>query len=448
MHSLLKILSTRRLPILTYTIIVFSSAVAIAQTPSSTVLDPFKNGAAAWTRTLFGYAQTLFGLLAAIEIAWTAIILTLEKHDLQAWVASYVKKIMWLGIFYFILTQGDTITGAIIHSFEAAGQQASGAGALAPDSVMGHGFEIMMELLSSAKDKGFLGQPLTITSVLLTLTALTVMVSYLFITIQFVVAKVESYIVISAGVIFLGFGGSRWTVAYVERYIGLAIATGIRLLCLYVIIGLGDQLATIWTGQAATIASLDFADTVSTVFSIACGSVIYAAVCWTVPKIVSSLIGGSPNLTGGDVVATAATLGAAAAGTAALGVGAVATIANGGTAAAGGAAGAGGAMSASQAAGLGTAGTSQMSASFATSASVGASQAPTVAGAFSSSQGPSMTAASATSGASHPSYVSPPPSTSQPTSSGPGSSPTQGQAQPVTQSPQQTSQGTRSTSSP
>src|SRR5260370_39729778 len=290
MSLLLKILSRRRLRVVTYAVVVFSSAVALAQTPSSDVLDPFKNGAGAWTRTLFFYAQALFGLLAAIEIAWTAIILTLEKHDLQAWVASYVKKIMWLGIFYFILTQGDSITGAIIHSFESAGQQAGGAGALAPDSVLGHGFEIMIELLSSAKDKGFLGQPLTITSLLLTLTALTVMVSYLFITIQFVVAKVESYIVISAGVIFLGFGGSRWTVAYVERYIGLAIATGIRLLCLYLIIGLGDKLASTWTAQAGTIGSLGFADTVSIVFSIAGCSVIYSVSRCTVPTSASSFI--------------------------------------------------------------------------------------------------------------------------------------------------------------
>jgi len=48
-------------------------------------------------------------------------------------------------------------------------------------------------------------------------------------TIQFLVAMVESYIVVAAGFIFLGFGGSRWTVPYAERYIGLAVSNGVKI---------------------------------------------------------------------------------------------------------------------------------------------------------------------------------------------------------------------------
>ena len=57
-------------------------------------------------------------------------------------------------------------------------------------------------------------------------------------------------------------------------------------------------------------------------------TLIYAAVCWTAPKLVGSIMGGSPSLTGGDLIAT----GVAAA---AAGLTAVAALASGGAAAAG-----------------------------------------------------------------------------------------------------------------
>ena len=43
------------------------------------------------------YANTLFGLLAVIEFAWSAAVMILEKSDLQSWTAALVRKIMWIG---------------------------------------------------------------------------------------------------------------------------------------------------------------------------------------------------------------------------------------------------------------------------------------------------------------------------------------------------------------
>jgi len=51
-----------------------------------------------------------------------------------------------------------------------------------------------------------------------------VLASYIIITLHYVVTKLEAIIVMSAGYIFLGFGGSRWTSPYFERYISLQSA--------------------------------------------------------------------------------------------------------------------------------------------------------------------------------------------------------------------------------
>jgi type IV secretion system protein TrbL len=139
----------------------------------------------------------------------------------------------------------------------------------------------------------------------------------------------------------------------VERYIGLAVNVGVRLMVLYLLIGLGQTFATQWETRAASIQYTSAG--VQTAFGLLGSTLIYAAVCWTAPKLVGSIMGGSPSLTGGDLIATgvaaaAAGLTAAAAlasgGAAAAGalaeVGAATAVAGGGGAAAGGAAAGGG----------------------------------------------------------------------------------------------------------
>ncbi len=82
-----------------------------------------------------------------------------------------------------------------------------------------------------------------------------IVVSYTLITINFIVTLVESYLVVSVGFIFLGFGGSRWTAPYTERYIGLAVSIGIKILLLYCLISAGFGLTLGWIDEAQSIAA-------------------------------------------------------------------------------------------------------------------------------------------------------------------------------------------------
>ena len=68
------------------------------------------------------------------------------------------------------------------------------------------------------------------------LAACIVLASYIIITLHYVVTKLEAIIVMSAGYIFLGFPGSRWTSPYFERYISLAVP-GVRLMLIYLMLG-------------------------------------------------------------------------------------------------------------------------------------------------------------------------------------------------------------------
>jgi type IV secretion system protein TrbL len=178
-----------------------------------------------------------------------------------------------------------------------------------------------------------------------------IFLAYVVITLTFIMATVESYVVMSAGLIFLGFGASRWTVPYTERYISLVVSTGVRLMVLYMIIGLGQTLSTTWVQEASQIA-LSTAG-LQSLFGLLASVIVFMALAWQVPKLASSVLQGSLQMgssdliapamsaavTAGTIAAVAATGGAAlAGGAAALGAGGAAA----GGSAAGGAAGAGG----------------------------------------------------------------------------------------------------------
>ena len=325
------------------------AGLAFAQTASapSKILDQYRNQRTYWFTNVWPFANTLFGLLAIIEFAWSAAVMLLEKADMQSWTAALIRKIMWLGAFYALLVYGRWWIPAIVSSFEQIGQTASGTGPLAPSDVFVRGLNIGGALMDSASSSAFF----TNTGVCLALVfaaALTVL-SFTAITIQFVVAMVESYIIVAAGIIFVGFGGSRWTAPYVERYIGLGVSIGVKIMLLYLLIGSGMSLSLDWMDAAQAVGTSS--KPAMSAFEIMGASLIFMMLCWQIPKLFAAVLGGSPALSGGDLVAAGGTVAAGAlmlGSAAAAGAGALA-----GAAGAGAGAGAGGGGGASAGAGAG-----------------------------------------------------------------------------------------------
>jgi len=312
--------------ILIVVVLLIATAVAHAQGPSSvngpsSILDEYKGLQNAWITKLLGAAQRLFFLLAGIEVAWSFTLLAIEKADFQALTATIVRKIMWIGIFYAILLYGVTPGGggwipAIIDSFHILGQNASSVGPLGPSAIVGFGVNMCVDLLYSLKGADFLTS--FASSLALVFCAVIIFVAYLAIAIQFVVAMVESYLVIGAGVIFLGFGGSRWTAAYVERYIAYAVSVGMKILVLYLLVGAGMTVSQGWIQVAQNAATST--DPARTGFDLAAAAVMFLCVCWMSPKISSAMLGGVASMSGGDLAGVGMGVGLAA-----VGAGVVAT---------------------------------------------------------------------------------------------------------------------------
>ena len=308
-------------------VLLSAAALAHAQGPNSvnspsSILDEYKGLQNAWITKLLGAAQRLFFLLAGVEVAWSFTLLAIEKADFQALTATIVRKIMWIGIFYAILLYGVTPGGggwipAIINSFHILGQSASSVGPLGPSAIVGFGVNMSVDLLYSLKGADFLTG--FASSMALVFCAVVIFIAYLAIAIQFVVAMVESYLVIGAGVIFLGFGGSRWTAAYVERYIAYAVSVGMKILVLYLLVGAGMTVSQGWIAVAQTAATST--DPARTGFDLAAAAVMFLCVCWMSPKISSAMLGGVASMSGGDLTGVGMGVGMAAVGAGVLATG-------------------------------------------------------------------------------------------------------------------------------
>jgi type IV secretion system protein TrbL len=290
------------------TFVAISTRFAFAQgsviNGPTNIINQYRSVETAWLTTAAGYANRLFGILALIEFAWTGVILVLDKTDLQGWTSTLIRRMMFIGAFFAVLQFGTTWIPSIIDSFVTVGQVASGVSTLSPSGILARGLEITGDLLVGAAQSGWLAA--FGTALCMVFAALLSFLAFLGLSIQFVVATVESYLVIGAGFLFLGFGGSRWTAPYVERYIAYAVSTGVKIMLIYLLIGAGYIVSGSWVTAAQNIANST--QPATDALDIAASAVILLMICWNAPKLAAAILGGAPALTGGDAVATGGAL--------------------------------------------------------------------------------------------------------------------------------------------
>ena len=284
-------------------LVVVFAGVASAQpsTMPGDILTAYR-GARAPAVAVFGrYAGRLFRALALVEMAWVGVLLVLERTDLQGFTAGLLRKLLVLFAFFWLLQNGVDFSDRIMNSLTQIGQETAGLPpgvGVSPGNVFYRGVEIAVNMATSSAITGFLINPAL--SAVVIISCLLVFLSFCVVTVNLIMAMVESYIVVSAGLIFLGFGGNTITRPYVERYFALSVAVGVKLMILYVVVGIGNVLSAGWAAEAATLSTSLFPYQLC--LDMLGGSIIFAVVAWGVPKFAASLLSGSPAFSGGDII--------------------------------------------------------------------------------------------------------------------------------------------------
>jgi type IV secretion system protein TrbL len=279
------------------------------------LLDLVRQSAETWDGKLRGYAKTLFWLLASIQFIWTFFPLVFKQADFGEIVGELIRFIMVIGFFYALLMFSAEWGKAVIDSFREAGANAAGLGTkgLKPGDI----FATAVDLANTV---GNVETWNPLTAFMIALSALVVLLCFSFIAAFMGLTLIESYVVINASTLFMGFGASQWTREYALAIVRYAVSVGAKLFVLTLIVGLIVDSAKAWA--AAYNSNADDAS----MWTMVGLSLVCAYLAKTLPELVAGMISGSSSGGGSSLGAMASTALAAAAA-------AVATVATAGAAA-------------------------------------------------------------------------------------------------------------------
>ncbi len=304
------------------------------------------------------YIDAGFGLLSG-EVAFIATTLIVIDVTLAAlfwsWgadddiMARLIKKTLFVGVFAYLISNWNGLAKIVYESFAGLGLLASGSGLppedlLRPGKVAQIGLDASLPLLESVSDLlGWVSFFENFIQIICLLFAWAlILLAFFLLAIQLFVTLIEFKLTTLAGFVLIPFGLFGKSAFMAERVLGNVISSGIKVLVLAVIIGIGSTLFSTFTqGFGGEIPTIDEAMTIVLAALSLLGLGIFA------PGIANGIVSGGPQLSagaavgttmaaGGMVAAGVATSGMAAAGGSAI-LGRTAAAARGGASMAAGA---------------------------------------------------------------------------------------------------------------
>ena len=321
------------------------------------------------------YIDSGFGLLGG-EVAFIATTLIVIDVTLAAlfwsWnadddiIARLVKKTLFVGVFAYLIGNWNNLAKIVFDSLAGLGLKASGTSFTAqdlmrPGKVAQTGLDAARPLLDSISDLmgwvAFFENFIQIACLLFAWAL--VILAFFILAIQLFVTLIEFKLSTLAGFVLIPFGLFGKTAFMAERVLGNVISSGIKVLVLAVIVGIGSTLFSQFTqGFGGQTPSIDDAMAIVLAALSLLGLGIFG------PGIASGLVSGGPQLGAGAAVGTGLAAGgmvlaggAAAGGAAGLAFkGGAAALSGGAAAVRGGATAAGGASAAYSMGSLGQSG--------------------------------------------------------------------------------------------
>jgi type IV secretion system protein TrbL len=284
----------RGVPALTGTLALVLLVAASPELAAQGVLDQvagdYRDTSLEWIDRLIPVAQRLFMYLAAIEIAVSAVIWGLRRNGLDDVIGQFVLKVAILALCFALIFSFEFWIPPIVDGFRDAGARASGRPGYSPSQIVDLGIDLYTEIVSGARDHSLLLNPILVLT--LWIASVIIALSFIAIAVQFVLILVNSYLVLSAGVVFLGFAGWRATAPLADNYITYAIHVGIQLFMVTLLVGIGLDLAETWRGYVTTAGFTSFGP----VFQVLGGTLVFAALVTTLPRSFARGITGGVSL--------------------------------------------------------------------------------------------------------------------------------------------------------
>ncbi|BEV11954.1 P-type conjugative transfer protein TrbL [Asticcacaulis sp. DW145] len=278
------------------------------------IIDSFLATFIAYIDSGFGLLRgdlvSLTSLLIAIDVTIAALFWVLDEES-QLF-GKLIKKVLYVGAFAYILNNFQSLANLIHQSFAQLGLTASGGTVAAgdllkPGRLAGIGFEAAHPLLEQVADLMGLDTVLAnlLTIVVLLIAWLIVLLAFFVLAIQLFITVLEFKLTCLAGFVLVPFAFWNKTAFLAERVLGNVITSGIKIMVLAVIVGIGTGFFARFVG-ALDGAEPDINQTMTLVLA----SLTLLGLGIFGPSIASGLVSGAPQLGAGSVLGT---VGAAAA---------------------------------------------------------------------------------------------------------------------------------------
>src|SRR5437762_7406171 len=294
---------------------------------------------------LNGEVAFLATTLAAIDITLAAIFWSWgADEDI---IARLAKKTLFVGVFAYLIGNWNNLARIVFESFAGLGLKASGTGMsaadlLSPGRVAQVGIDAGRPILDSISGlMGYISFFENFVQIVVLLFAwVVVLLAFFILAIQLFVTLIEFKLTTLAGFVLIPFGLFGKTAFAAERVLGNVISSGVKVLVLAVIVGIGSTLFSQFTaGFAGNQPTIEDAMALVLAALSLLGLGIFG------PGIANGIVSGGPQLGAGAAVGTTMAAGGVvaagvglAAGGAALTGSMVGSAARGGSALIGGAA--------------------------------------------------------------------------------------------------------------
>jgi type IV secretion system protein TrbL len=271
------------------------------------VIDRFTNLFSLYIDSGFGLlsGETAFLTATLVVIDMTLAGLFWAMGGQEDVIAKLIKKTLYVGTFAYILSNFRSLSGIVFRSFAGLGLTASGApipveDLLRPGRLASVGVDAgrpILETLSS-----FTGFPDVFSNldqiVVLVVAWLIVLLSFFILAVQLFVTLIEFKLTTLAGFVLIPFALWNKTAFLAERVLGNVISSGIKVLVLAIIVGIGTGIF----GQLAAPPGGD--PSIDQVLAIMLASLAMFGLGIFGPGIATGLVSGGPQLGAGAAAGT------------------------------------------------------------------------------------------------------------------------------------------------
>ncbi|MER8530314.1 MULTISPECIES: P-type conjugative transfer protein TrbL [unclassified Mesorhizobium] len=270
--------------------------------------------------TFTRYIDSGFGLLGG-EVAFltsTLIVIDITIAGLfWAWGADedvlhrLMKKTLYIGFFAFIIGNFNRLAGIVFESFsglglKAGGSALSGAALLQPGRVAQVGVDAGNPILEAASQlMGYVSFFENFVQIVVLMIAWAiVLIAFFVLAVQIFVTLVEFKLTTLAGFVLIPFALFNRTAFLAEKVLGNIVASGVKILVLAVIVGIGSGLFGEFTqGFGAE------QPTITDALSLVLGALSLMGLSIFGPGIATGLVSGAPQLGAGAAVGTSLAVG-------------------------------------------------------------------------------------------------------------------------------------------